>query len=163
MSRTRRIVVIGAAVVIVGFIALQFVGNFVPTFARTNPSVTYKINWNTPETEQLMRAACYDCHSNETIWPWYSNIAPISWLIAKDVNEGRRKLNFSTGHGEIEAEELVRQIERGEMPPSIFLIMHPEANLSGDQKATLVSGIKATLGGGLERGEAGEETDRDND
>ncbi len=148
MSRTRKIMVAAVIVIVLGFIALQFVGNFVPAFARTNPAVTYEINWDTPQTEQLMRSACYDCHSNETVWPWYSNIAPVSWLVAKDVNEGRQKLNFSTGHGEMEADELIHEINRGEMPPAIFLIMHPEANLSADQKNALVTGIEASLRGG---------------
>lgn len=163
MSRTRKIIVVGVVVIVLAFIALQFVGNFVPAFARTNPPVTHEINWDTPETEQLMRTACYDCHTNETVWPWYSTIAPISWLVAKDVNEGRQKLNFSTGHGEIEADELIREIDRGEMPPSVYLIMHADANLSSDQKTALIAGIRASLGGGSEGGEGGEENEGDSD
>jgi cytochrome c551/c552 len=135
-------------IVIIGFIVLQFVGTFVPLFARTNPPVTFQINWDSPETERLMRAACYDCHSHETVWPWYSNIAPISWLVAKDVNEARRAMNLSTGRGEIEAEEMIEQIERGDMPLPIYVIMHPEANLSEAQKQALIAGIQASLGRG---------------
>jgi len=124
------------------------IGTFVPLFARTNPPVTFQINWDSPETERLMRAACYDCHSHETVWPWYSNIAPISWLVAKDVNEARRAMNLSTGRGEIEAEEMIEQIERGDMPLPIYVIMHPEANLSEAQKQALIAGIQASLGRG---------------
>lgn len=148
MLRTRKTVIIGIVIIVIGFIALQFVGNFIPLFARTNPPVTYQINWDTPETERLMRAACYDCHSHETVWPWYANITPISWLVAKDVNEARREMNLSTGRGEVEADEMIRQIERGDMPLPIYLIMHPEADLTEQQKQTLIAGIEASLPGG---------------
>jgi len=153
MSRTRKIVIAGITIVVIGFIAVQFVGNFIPLFARTNPPVTYQINWDSPETERLMRTACFDCHSNETVWPWYANIAPVSWLVAKDVNEARREMNLSTGRGEIKAEEMIEQIERGDMPLPIYLIMHPEANLTAEQKQMLIAGIEATFGEGRGEGE----------
>lgn len=145
MSRTRKILTIGIAVVVIGFIALQFVGNFIPLFARTNPPVTYQVTWDSPETETLMRAACFNCHSNETVWPWYANIAPVSWLVAKDVNEARKKMNLSTNFG-IDADEMVTQIRRGNMPLPMYLIMHPEANLTKEQKDALIAGIQATFG-----------------
>ncbi|MCB9451028.1 MAG: heme-binding domain-containing protein [Anaerolineaceae bacterium] len=137
---TKRIILGVLGVAVLGFLAIQFV----PGYERTNPPVTQTINWSSAETEALMRRACYDCHSNETVWPWYSNIAPVSWLVVDDVNEGRRKLNFSTGHGEMEARELIEQIERGSMPPSKYLITHPEANLTTEEKAALIAGIRAT-------------------
>jgi Haem-binding domain len=90
---TRRMVILGVAVMVLGFVALQFV----PWFARTNPPVTTQIQWDSPKTQDLMRRACMDCHSNETVWPWYAQIAPISWLIVHDVDEGRSKMNLSTG------------------------------------------------------------------
>jgi hypothetical protein len=132
---------VGVAAVVI--ISLQLV----PNYERTNPPITFQLTWNSPETDQLMRQACYDCHSNETIWPWYSNIAPVSWLVVKDVNEGRDKLNFSTGRGEMEAGELIEQIERGTMPPKIYLMMHSDANLTDIQKADLIAGIRASLQG----------------
>ncbi len=91
-----------------------------------------------------MRHACYDCHSNETIWPWYSFVAPVSFLVSKDVEEGRKELNFSTGRGELEKHELIEQIEKNEMPPSIYLVTHPEASLSNQQKEDLIAGIRAS-------------------
>ncbi|MBZ0276144.1 MAG: heme-binding domain-containing protein [Anaerolineae bacterium] len=139
----KRIILGVIGLVVLGFIVIQFV----PGYERTNPPVTQQVNWNSPETEALMRRACYDCHSNETVWPWYSQIAPVSWLTVKDVNEGRRNLNFSTGRGELEAGELIEQLERGSMPPRIYLTMHPEANLSADEKAILIAGIRASLRG----------------
>ncbi len=166
MSNRRRVILGVVGVVVVGFIILQLV----PGFARTNPPVLNQIQWSSPETEQLMRTACYDCHTNETVWPWYSQIAPMSWLVVHDVNEGRQRLNFSDGTGEINARELIEQIDRGTMPPAIYTTMHPEANLTADQKATLIAGIQATSFTGITRnpaspggegGEGGEGGDSD--
>lgn len=147
MSSTRKVAALIAGVLVVGFILLQLVGLVVPSLARTNPPVTYQVKWDSPEIEQMMRKACYDCHSNETVWPWYSYIAPASWFIVNHVNEGRENLNFSTGQGELEAEDLIRQIERDRMPPANYRSMHPEANLSESDKLTLIQGIRASLGG----------------
>jgi len=63
--------------------------------AHTNPPVTGDPQWDSPQTRELAKRACFDCHSNETVWPWYSNIAPVSWLIQHDVDEGRSRMNFS--------------------------------------------------------------------
>ncbi len=82
-------------VAVVGAVALAAI-QFVP-YGRdhTNPPVTASPAWDSPRTEQLVRAACYDCHSNETVWPWYSSVAPASWLLQRDVDEGRDHMNFS--------------------------------------------------------------------
>lgn len=114
---------------------------------HTNPPVVQEPQWNSPETRALAQRACYDCHSNESTWPWYSNIAPISWLVQRDVDEGRAKLNFSEwGMGEQETEELYEVVAEGEMPPRIYLITHPEARLSAAEKEALMAGILATFG-----------------
>ena len=62
---------------------------------HTNPPVVSEPSWDSPETVALLRRACFDCHSNETVWPWYSNVAPMSWQLQKDVDEARSNLNFS--------------------------------------------------------------------
>jgi hypothetical protein len=155
MSTRRKIILGVVGVVVVGFIILQVV----PGFARTNPPVQYKINWSTPQTETLMRRACYDCHTNETVWPWYSQVAPISWLVVHDVDEGRAKLNFSTGKGEIEANELIRQIERDKMPPKVYLMMHPDAALTAEEKAALIAGIQVTSFAGVRQSGGGESSE----
>ena len=74
----------------VPFIAIQFV-----SMNRTNPPVQADFR-GSPEVISVLRRACYDCYSNETVWPWYSRVAPVSWVIARDVHEGRAALNFST-------------------------------------------------------------------
>ncbi len=114
---------------------------------HTNPPVSQEPNWDSPQTRELAQRACFDCHSNETVWPWYSNIAPVSWLVQSDVNEGRSHLNFSDWSKVREAFEIPEVVQEGRMPPSIFLIMHPEARLTQAEKEALVSGFKATVGG----------------
>lgn len=92
---------------------------------------------------EVLRRACYDCHSNETRWPWYSRVAPISWLVAHDVGEGRRELNFSTWNRMDAAKqakalrETWKEVYEGEMPPRIYLPTHPEARLSDVDRALL--------------------------
>lgn len=76
------------------------------------------------------------------MWPWYSQIAPVKWLVVHDVDEGRQEMNFSTGR-RIEADEMIENIEREEMPPRIYLPLHPEANLSAEQKAALYRGDRS--------------------
>lgn len=150
MSRRVRIIILSVvAIVVVGFIVLQLIpaGSINARFAAPgNPPVTKTINWDSPETEKLARAACFDCHSNETKYPWYSTIAPVSWLVNKDINEGRREMNLSTGR-RVEGDEMIEQIQRGKMPPPIYLPMHPEANLTAEQKQQLIKGLQATFGG----------------
>ncbi len=144
MSIRRMILaVVGIAIII--FVVLQLV----PVEGRTNPEPHgVVVQWDSAQTEALMRRACYDCHTNDTNWPWYAYVAPVSWLVAQDVREGRAAMNLSTGRGEIEGEELIEQIERGAMPLPNYLIMHPEANLNAQERAQLIAGIQASLGEG---------------
>jgi mono/diheme cytochrome c family protein len=116
---------------------------------HTNPPVVSEPNWDSPATRDLAKRACFDCHSNETIWPWYSNIAPGSWLIQRDVDEGREKLNFSDWDSaereSDEIEEIEEVVMEGEMPPAQYLILHPEANLSTEERQILVDGFLRSL------------------
>jgi mono/diheme cytochrome c family protein len=114
---------------------------------HTNPPVISEPTWDSTQTRALAAQACLDCHSNDTIWPWYSNIAPISWLVQHDVDEGRQRLNFSEwGQRRQETEEIYGLINNGEMPPAQFLLMHPEARLTESEKQELITGFRATLG-----------------
>lgn len=114
--------------------------------AHTNPPVVREPQWQDATTKDLVTRACYDCHSNESVWPWYSNVAPVSWLIQRDVDEGRQKLNFSEwGAREMEVDEIIEVVQEGEMPPVQFTLIHPEARLSEAERAQLVSGLGASL------------------
>ena len=111
----------------------------------TNPPVLAEPEWNTPQTRALAVRACFDCHSNETVWPWYSNVAPISWLVEHDVGEGRRAVNFSEWtRPQREAREAARSVRKGEM--RIYVIARPAVQLSPSERQTLIEGLAATLG-----------------
>jgi len=118
---------------------------------QTNPAVLNEPAWDSPQTRALAKRACFDCHSNETVWPAYSRVAPVSWLVWRDVVEGREELNFSTWGSNMRkkpgkmAEESVEHIEKGEMPPRIYLLLHPEARLSAAEKDQLAAGLQASL------------------
>jgi hypothetical protein len=108
-----------------------------------NPPVTNEVTWNEPATRDLAVAACYDCHSNETVWPWYSNIAPVSWLVQHDVEEGRQRLNFSEWPPRrLERGEMGEVIYEGYMPPSYYTILHSNAKLTDAEKQVLVNGLQ---------------------
>ena len=149
MSHRVRIIVLSIiGIGIAGFVILQLIpaSSISAKFTTPgNPPVTYTIPWDSPQTEKLARSACFDCHSNETRYPWYSNIAPVSWLVNHDINEGRRKMNFST-NTHLFSDDMEKQIESGEMPKSVYLPLHPEANLTAEQKKQLIDGLIATFG-----------------
>ncbi|MEP7287181.1 MAG: heme-binding domain-containing protein [Chloroflexota bacterium] len=114
---------------------------------HTNPPVSQEVQWDSPQTRDLAVRACYDCHSNQTVWPWYSNVAPVSWLIQHDVEEGRQYLNFSEwDKPQPKADRAADQVQRGEMPKSNYLPLHPSANLTPAEKDMLIQGLRATVG-----------------
>lgn len=140
MRQLRRVPMVAVAF----FVAIQLV-----PYGRdhVNPPVISEPSWDRTLTRELAVATCFDCHSNETVWPWYSQIAPISWLLQHDVDEGREKLNFSEFHlRQPKAEEAAETVEDGEMPPSQYLLTHPEARLDETQLAALRLGLARTLG-----------------
>ena len=114
---------------------------------HNNPPVVSEPNWDNQQTRELAKRACFDCHSNETIWLWYSNIAPASWLIYYDAMEARNKFNFSNWQSASveEPEEFAEVINEGEMPPLRYLLMHTSARLSQAGKQQLINGLIATL------------------
>jgi hypothetical protein len=123
--------------VVVVLVAMQLV-----PVGVTNPPVESDIP-TSPEVKAVLRRACYDCHSNETVWPWYSRIAPISWLAAWDVHEGRAELNFSTWNQYTTQEQVKKlkesweKVQEGEMPPWYYLPVHRDAGLSAEDRILL--------------------------
>ena len=134
MKWLRRIAIAGVAV----FAVMQLV-----PYGRdhANRAVVADAPWPSDDARRLARAACYDCHSNETHWPWYSNVAPMSWLVQHDVDEGRSKLNFSNWPLD-EAEDLADAVEDGDMPPWQYLPLHADARLSSAEKARLIAALE---------------------
>jgi cytochrome c551/c552 len=121
---------------------------FIP-FGRshTNPSEMKEPAWDSPGTRALIRRACFDCHSNETVWPWYSHIAPVSWLVQSDVDDGRRQLNFSEwDRPQRHAKDVAAQVKQGDMPLWFYLPMHPAARLTEADKQALIDGAEKSLG-----------------
>lgn len=119
--------------------------------SQLNPSERSEPEWGSAEVRTLFFRACRDCHSNETSWPWYSRVAPASWLLQYDVDHGRSHLNVSDWqrsrprqHGD-DAAEMVRT---GEMPPWYYLPLHPEARLSAAERERLIAGLVQTFGEG---------------
>lgn len=141
MKRTIIIIIICLAAV---FLLIQLIPY---GHQHTNPPVIQEPKWDSPQTRELAQRACFDCHSNETVWPWYSNLAPVSWLVQRDVDEGRQHLNFSDWSRVREPDEIPEVIRESRMPPSQFLIMHPEARLTQAEKDALISGMQATVRG----------------
>jgi len=134
--------------VFIGLVAIFLLIQLIPYGRQhTNPAVVQEPNWDSQQTRDLAQRACFDCHSNETVWPWYSYVAPISWLNQHDVEEGRHRLNFSDWARVREPGEIVESIQNGSMPMPIFLITHPEARLTADEKSALITGLNATIFG----------------
>jgi hypothetical protein len=112
-----------------------------------NPPVLREPAWSSSELRALAVRACFDCHSNQTRWPWYSNVAPVSWLVFRDVRGGRAHLNFSEwDRKQRHAVDAASEVEEREMPMAIYPPLHPEARLSDGERATLVRGLEQTLG-----------------
>lgn len=157
----RRLLLAAGAILVIGFLVIQLV-----PYGRdhTNPPVTAEPAWDSETTRNLAGRACFDCHSNETAWPWYSNVAPISWRLQRHVDEGREKLNLSEwGTGEQETDEIVEVVRDGEMPPWDYLILHPEARLSDADRQALLDGLAATFGEGGGGQDGGGEPDGEDD
>ncbi len=138
MTRTKIVLI-----VVVGlFVILQLI-----PLNQTNPPIIQDAS--TPsDIKTILKTSCYDCHSNETEWPWYSRIAPGSFLITRDVIEGRKHLNFSE-FSEMDvfdstdiADEMIEVLEEGEMPILPYLLLHPNASLSDSQTKALMDWAK---------------------
>jgi len=143
MKTFRRILKWTIIVLVVAFVAIQFVRP-----AMTNPAVdeSQTINALTqmkPEVASILDRSCRDCHSNKTVWPWYTQVAPVSWWLSNHVNDGRRNLNLSDwgklprDRQERKLRQMCDEVTDGQMPLSSYLPMHPAARLSEQDKKTL--------------------------
>lgn len=133
-------------------IALGLLGTFVVIqlvpYGRdhTNPPIAGEPAWDTTTTRALAKQACFDCHSNETEWPAYASIAPVSWLVQHDVDEGRAALNFSEWtRPQQEAGDAPKELRDGDMPPAAYKLVHAHARLGAADVDRLVQGLTQTL------------------
>lgn len=134
-----------SVIILITAIAIQFI-----PYGKdhTNPAIVSEPQWDSPRTKELFNRACADCHSNETKYPWYSDIAPISWLVAHDIEEGREHFNISMwgAQSKNEGEDAAKEVREDEMPMWIYTLPHPEAKLSSSEKQELINGLEKTFG-----------------
>lgn len=129
--------------VLLGIVVVLLAIQFVPV-DRSNPPVEAEVP-APANVHAILRRACYDCHSHETAWPWYSKVAPFSWLVASDVHEGREELNFSTWNRYTAKQQMKKlresweEVAEGEMPPWFYLPVHRDAVLSAEDRKLLRS------------------------
>ncbi|MCL4239131.1 MAG: heme-binding domain-containing protein [Anaerolineae bacterium] len=150
-----RTLVINAALLLVFVVAIQAI-----PIPRENPPVQREPQWDSPQTRELAAGACFDCHSNETAWPWYARVAPSAWVVWYDVTEGRQALNFSEWeyHAGDEfadpddpfapkplSERIAQAIRDGSMPPGTYRLAHAAARLSDAEKEALIAGLVRTV------------------
>lgn len=139
MRRLLWILTIGAIVLL----GIQFV-----PYGRdhANPPTRREIRWNAAQTRTLAKRACLDCHSNLTEWPRYTDVAPISWLVQRDVEDGRAALNFSEWDRPQEAnlQDVLEAIRGKDMPPIQYKAIHSDARLGGNARQQLEAGIAAS-------------------
>lgn len=136
--------------------------------ARTNPPVDQKleisaIHTGSPQAMGVLERSCNDCHSNRTVWPWYTNVAPVSWLVAHDVQEGRGEMNLSQW-GNYDAQKrqkllgkMCEEVSEGGMPGTAYQWMHPQARLNSADVQTVCAFTRASLQSMPRRSERGEE------
>lgn len=126
------------------FVLIQFIPSHLPETSDPGANILAPSGSTTPEVIALLQRACFDCHSNETKYPWYAHVAPVSWLVISDVNEGRDKLNFSEWSAMPKRRrfhklgDIKEQIQKGEMPLGIYLVMHHNAKLSTAERQALI-------------------------
>lgn len=133
-------------------VAVIFIGMQLVPVNRSNPPVDAAMTFQAkvsvpPYIDKIIRRSCYDCHSHETVWPWYSYVAPVSWLVAGDVKNGRTLLNFSnwtynTLRTVGRLDQMAQEVDNGEMPLKNYLMMHANAKLSKAEKDTLLSWVE---------------------
>jgi hypothetical protein len=148
----------GTILILVVLVLIQFI-----PINRTNPPVTREVRWDSQETRDLAKRACFDCHSNESDWPWYSHIAPVSFWLANHIFEGRNRLNFSEwDKPNAKLEDVEETVKEGNMPPWYYTPIHAGARLTQDETNRLLAGLQATfqqdppIPGDREGGEGGE-------
>ncbi|MGH7635156.1 MAG: heme-binding domain-containing protein, partial [Gemmatimonadaceae bacterium] len=119
----------------------------VPCGVHSNPRILGEPQWDSPRTRELAVRACFDCHSNETRWPWYAKVAPLSWVVAQDVENARDTVNFSEWtHSQDLAPESGPSVIRRDMPPYKYRMAHPTADLNEQERIELARGLNRTLG-----------------
>lgn len=131
------------------FIVIQFIRpakNRADNISNNDISKIYAVP---ADVEAILKSSCYDCHSNNTVYPWYAEVQPVAWWLADHVKEGKKELNFSEfasyriGRQYRKLEEVNKQVKEGEMPLESYLWIHKNSKLSDEQKLTLANWVTA--------------------
>lgn len=138
MAKKKKLLTVFAVLIVV-IIGIQFIPVIKP-----NPPVTNQVAWNSPETKATFMGACADCHSNETVWPWYSKVAPLSWWINYHVEHGREYFNISV-QDMGDYDEAHEAVHEGWMPLDSYKWMHPKARLTQEQRDVFSAGLEKTF------------------
>lgn len=149
------------------FIIIQFIPNELPPISNDHSGDIIKSELVSQDVAALLKSSCYSCHSNETNYPWYSYVAPVSWLVAHDVRTGRDELNFSLWF-DYDQRRMIRKLDdiatevgEGHMPMPIYTLMHPSAKLSDEQRELIVAWTEKTMDSLVEE-EEDEEDENEN-
>lgn len=150
-------------ILLIGMVIIQFIriDKSVPEYDKSGDFTA--VNSQDAEGIKLLKNACYDCHSYESKYPWYSNIAPVSWMVGHHIEEGREHLNFSlwTSYSVEDKAEIIEEsceeIQEGEMPMSGYVRMHAEADLSEQDKQVLITYLKSAAVGNPSMQSGGED------
>ena len=154
----RRVIATGAVALVLTAVLIQAV----PYRAGGNPPVLAEPQWDSAVTRELAVKVCFDCHSNEVDYPWYAEIAPVSWAVRRHVDAGRGDLNFSEWtRSQREAHESAETVEEGSMPPWYYELTHP--SLTSEEESLLIAGFLATFGSEEGDHEGDEERDEHDD
>jgi hypothetical protein len=141
MSITKKILIALLGV----FIIIQFIKPDKNQSDAVTPNDIFANFQSADSTKQLIRTACYDCHSNNTVYPWYAEIQPLAWWLADHVKEGKSELNFSEfasykpKKADHKLEEVIEMIQEGEMPLKSYTLIHDSAKLSDGQKKAIIT------------------------
>ena len=132
-----------------------------------NPPVVQEPAWDSPQTRALaVQAGCFDCHSNQTVWPWYTSVPILGQLVRSHVDEGREHFNLSRMDlPQDDLDEAGEMVAEGEMPPNYYTPLHPSARLTAEETAALIAGLDATFGseGEGSHGERGRDHEDEDD
>lgn len=148
------------SILVLVFLGIQFVPNDLPEVELQNPGDIMLTGMVNDDVAGLLKNSCYDCHSNESKYPWYSHIAPSSWLVTKDIREGREELNFSQWNSYDLMEQLgklddiIEEVSSGNMPMGIYTLMHSSAKLSDAQRELIVAWAEESMDKLVEEDEA---------
>jgi hypothetical protein len=131
-------------ILLVIIVVIQLIPSGRPAVTMNNPNDLLLNNEVPVKVEKMLRAACYDCHSNESVYPWYAYVAPVSFLVSRDIRVGREELNFSDWKSLEKMDQaklldkIIEEVEEEEMPMVIYPPLHPEAKLSDEDRKVLM-------------------------